>query len=103
MKLFSRRSLLVAAILAFPLLFAVFGLLIYPAWIFSGHGFDLAGFEQVRPGMTMAEVENLMGKPSIKESLDGTPVWTYNKYQKWCIGHIFFDRDGKVKEKEHDH
>jgi outer membrane protein assembly factor BamE (lipoprotein component of BamABCDE complex) len=102
MKTFYHKFLLVAAFFGLPFLIAVVAIL-HPIWMFSGHGFDMAGFKQVCPGMTMAEVENFMGKPSIKESLDGAPVWTYNKYQKWCIGHIFFDRDGKVKEKEHDH
>jgi len=104
MKIFSRRSLLVAAILAAPVLLAVFAFLIYPAWVMNGHGFDLARFEQVHQGMTMTQVENLMGKPSSTELLgDGAAVWTYNKGLKWCIGHVRFGRNGKVEDKEHDH
>lgn len=96
--------MLVAAILSFPLLLAVFSLVIYPAWVMNSHGFNLAGFEQVHTGMTMAEVKNLMGKPTLTSSLeDDSVVWTYNKGSTWCIGHIQFGRDGKVVEKEHDH
>ena len=104
MKTFSRESLLLAVILAVLLLIAAFGLLIYPAWVMNSHGFNLAGFEQVHTGMTMAQVENLLGKPTLTSSLeDGSVVWTYNKGSTWCIGHIQFRPDGKVLEKEQDH
>lgn len=102
MRTFHRKLSLVAAFFGFPFLIAVVAIL-HPIWMFTGHGFNMDGFEQLRPGMTMAEVENLMGKPSFKESLDGSPVWTYNKHEKWCIGHISFDKNGRVKDKEHDH
>jgi len=104
MKAFSRRSLLVAAIVAALLLLAFLSLVIYPLWWGSSHGFNLAGFEQIHQGMTMSQVEDLLGKPTLTELLEeGGMAWTYNKGHKWCIGHIWFDRNGRVKDKEHDH
>jgi outer membrane protein assembly factor BamE (lipoprotein component of BamABCDE complex) len=74
------------------------------AWSWNGHGFNVEQFSKIRSGMTMSEVEALMGKPSVKHSGDGVAVfWIYTRHLKLCGGIVCFDFSGTVRSTFHDH
>jgi len=74
------------------------------AWSWNGHGLDVQQFQKIRSGMTMPEVESLMGKPSVAHSERGVAVfWIYNRHFKLCRGIVGFDFTGRVQSTFHDH
>jgi outer membrane protein assembly factor BamE (lipoprotein component of BamABCDE complex) len=74
------------------------------AWSWNGHGLDVQQFQKVRSGMTMSEVESLMGKPSVAHSEHGVAVfWIYNRHLKLCRGIVCFNFAGTVQSTFHDH
>jgi outer membrane protein assembly factor BamE (lipoprotein component of BamABCDE complex) len=74
------------------------------AWSWNGHGLDVQQFQKVHAGMTMPEVEFLMGKPTVAHSENGVAVsWIYSRHLKLCRGIVCFDFTGRVQSTFHDH
>jgi hypothetical protein len=86
----------------FVLLAAAF--LALAAWMMNGHGADLQAFEQVTNGMSMAEVEALMGRPETSRVMDDqASSWKYGSTWKWCAMQVCFGTNRLVEAKIHDH
>jgi outer membrane protein assembly factor BamE (lipoprotein component of BamABCDE complex) len=77
--------------------------LAFAAWFFIGHGIDVKRFAQVQPGMTMAQVEAIMGKPGGTSPERHRTFWFYGSRFTLCKGIICFHDDEKVFSKFHDH
>jgi hypothetical protein len=74
------------------------------AWSWSGHGLIVKQFQKVHSGMSMSEVESLIGKPSLARSEEGVAmIWIYNRHLKLCRGIVCFDFTGRVQSTFHDH
>jgi hypothetical protein len=74
------------------------------AWSWNGHGLDVQQFRKIQSGMSMSEVESLMGKPAVAHSEDGVAVlWIYSRHLKLCRGIVCFDFTGRVQSTFHDH
>ena len=74
------------------------------AWSWNGHGLNVKQFQKVHSGMSMSEVESLMGKPSVAHSEEGMAMfWIYNRHLKLCRGIVCFDFAGRVQSTFHDH
>jgi hypothetical protein len=59
----------------------------------------LAKFNKVEPGMTIEQVERLIGPASVTFSSrgDGTRMWCFPRQ---CAFQVYFDENGKVTSKE---
>ncbi len=72
-------------------------------WHMSAHGATLDDFERVMAGMTQAEVEAILGRPTSQGTTSrGTNGWAYTRWT-WCMVKITFSEDGTVIASEHDH
>ena len=82
----------------------VIAFLVFSIRVMTSHGYGSGKFEQVQPGMTMQEVQNLLGKPSSTEQVDADlTIWRYAPDWTWCMAEVQFDSTGKVESKDHDH
>ena len=75
----------------------------FSVWAMGSHGFDITAYDKIEQGMTMEQVQNMMGKPSSVSTQDDSTDWVYSRNLIWCMAHISFDSTGVVKTKEHDH
>jgi len=62
---------------------------------FNSHVVDPQAYQAVEAGMTKQQVVNLLGAPSAKD----LSTWRYDKPGIWEYAVIYFDGDGKVKQK----
>lgn len=80
------------------------GLILYSTWAMTSHGFNMEHFHQIKPGMSIQQIEELMGEPySSKQLENGSFVYNYGHDFKWCMGFVRFDQEKKVETKWHDH
>ncbi len=73
-----------------------FGLLI---WNFNRPPFDLARLQQLRPGMSQAEVRGILGAPKS----DYGDHWAYSRFMAWPIVYVRFDQSGQFTKSEYDY
>jgi hypothetical protein len=102
-----RRMLGLAAVAA------VAGLMAFAGWraLTPPHQINRASFEQIREGMTLAEVEGILGVPPGRYPADSGVRWTHGvclhpesswgcRYEKWFAGDVLvyvgFREDGTV-------
>ena len=64
-----------------------------------------SGFASVSKGMTEAQVSNLLGTPHELNHERGSVTYFYGGLRrlKWCTMEIYFDSEGRVASKFHDH
>lgn len=65
---------------------------------FTSHIVDPEAYEAIEVGMTQERVADLLGQPPDRN----LPVWRYEKPGVFEFVEIYFDEDGKVKEKTLD-
>jgi hypothetical protein len=78
------------------LLFVCLGWLM---WNVNQPPFSLAKLKQLRPGMSQAEVRQILGSP---ES-DFGDHWAYSRFMAWPIVYVRFDENKLFKESEYDY
>ncbi len=97
------KSKIVIIILGFASFFGA-TLIIYSMWAMTSHGFNMDNLNQIKPGMSIHQVAELMGEPYSTQQLeDGSTVYNYAHDMKWCMGHVRFDQKKLVETKWHDH
>jgi 4-amino-4-deoxy-L-arabinose transferase-like glycosyltransferase len=76
----------------------IIGLLTVSAWKihrFNSHVVDPKSYEAIEKGMAKEQVSVLLGQPTDRN----LAVWTYRKPGIFEFAEIYFDKDGKVKQK----
>lgn len=68
-------------------------------WNFNRPPFDLARLQQLRPGMSQADVRRLLGPPRS----DFGDHWAYSRFLAWPIVYVRFDERGRFAESEYDY
>ena len=96
-----RREIYVISALVIAFLIGV------ATWIYMEpyrHGGSLKNFDNIRDGMTYAQVVDIMGEPSwATKNEDGTTLLTYG-HSKWtCHLRVTLSPNGTVTAKQHAH
>lgn len=100
MKAFTKIVLMVIGVI---IIFAA-AFMVFAVWSMNGHGADPQRFAQITNGMTMSQIESVMGKPKWNRVTDErTTLWTYGHTLKWCTMQIRFGTNELVELKIHDH
>lgn len=94
-----RRMLLIGTVtvglpLALPLLTALF-----VVSAFNAPPFPLERLDQLSPGMTQADVKEVLGPPS--ERYDDS--WVYSRSFSWPLVRIYFDDQGQFSRSVYDY
>ncbi|QQL44075.1 outer membrane protein assembly factor BamE domain-containing protein [Sulfuriroseicoccus oceanibius] len=82
------------------------GLGCFTAFFLTGEAASEDNFNKVAEGMTQAEVRELLGEPD--DTWGGSPdrtTYYYGGFRRlrWCTMEVFFDENGRVVSKFHDH
>ena len=88
------------------ILLAVFvGLLLFLSfayWSVESPAVPKDKLSRIRIGMTMAETENLLGRPWQRKENDNSASWIYGHSLKWYSLKIDFNADGRIASFLHD-
>jgi outer membrane protein assembly factor BamE (lipoprotein component of BamABCDE complex) len=52
--------------------------------------------DSLRIGMTREQVMSVLGKPSLRR--EGGNYWIYSRPELWYALHVYFDKEGQLKE-----
>jgi outer membrane protein assembly factor BamE (lipoprotein component of BamABCDE complex) len=90
--------------LVLPMVFGVIfaACLAVPFAAMRGHPISMTNLARVQVGMTEADVEQALGRPSTVDQRFGRTLWTYESWT-WCVVRIGFGNDNTVDEIDHDH
>jgi outer membrane protein assembly factor BamE (lipoprotein component of BamABCDE complex) len=84
----------------------LFGSLIFVIHFMFSEAASEEGFSRIENGMTKEQVLKLLGTPHHEHIADpNKSVFGYGGFNrlKWCTMEVFFDDDGEVSGKFHDH
>lgn len=68
-------------------------------WNVNRPPFDLGRLQQLRPGMSQAEVREILGAPQS----DYGDNWAYSRFLAWPIVYVRFDESRRFTESEYDY
>jgi hypothetical protein len=68
-------------------------------WNFNRPPFDLTRLQQLRPGMSRAEVRHVLGSPKS----DYGDHWAYSRFMAWPVVYVRFDEGGRFTRSDYDY
>ena len=93
-RIFSRLLVIAATLAVFAA--AGHGFL---AWNFNRPPFDLARLDGLSPGISQAQVRDLLGNPrAVSEN-----SWVYARWLAWPMVHVYFDESGAYARHHDDY
>ncbi len=76
----------------------------YFLWSLNRPPFPLERLERLEPGMTSAQVREMLGEPDSVDGVAGeTETWAYARTLSWPIVYVYFDSQGLFEKHVYDY